>query len=118
MILWGLSGAPGQIRTADLLVRSQTLYPAELRAQQTTVYQRNSGETARGLSERALSRLFELKAPNAISAVGFGAIQSLVGNANESLRAALRAVGDGDAEAGGNAHLRAIDGHGARLQLL
>jgi hypothetical protein len=30
-------GAPGQIRTADLLVRSQTLYPTELRAQQTTV---------------------------------------------------------------------------------
>jgi hypothetical protein len=32
-----LRGAPGQIRTADLLVRSQTLYPTELRAQQTTV---------------------------------------------------------------------------------
>src|ERR1039457_1250774 len=28
----GLCGAPGQSRTADLLVRSQTLYPAELRA--------------------------------------------------------------------------------------
>ena len=26
------SGAPGKIRTSDLLVRSQTLYPAELRA--------------------------------------------------------------------------------------
>ena len=26
------SGAPGEIRTPDLLVRSQTLYPAELRA--------------------------------------------------------------------------------------
>ena len=26
-------GAPGEIRTPDLLVRSQTLYPAELRAQ-------------------------------------------------------------------------------------
>ena len=35
--LEGISGAPGQIRTADLLVRSQTLYPTELRAQQTTV---------------------------------------------------------------------------------
>jgi hypothetical protein len=32
-----VSGAPGQIRTAGLLVRSQTLYPAELRAQQNTV---------------------------------------------------------------------------------
>ncbi len=30
---YGLYGAPGQIRTADLLVRSQTLYPTELRAQ-------------------------------------------------------------------------------------
>jgi hypothetical protein len=28
----GKDGAPGQSRTADLLVRSQTLYPAELRA--------------------------------------------------------------------------------------
>ena len=27
-----LSGAPGEIRTPDLLVRSQTLYPTELRA--------------------------------------------------------------------------------------
>ena len=26
------SGAPGRIRTSDLLVRSQALYPAELRA--------------------------------------------------------------------------------------
>src|SRR5215208_967480 len=26
-------GAPGEIRTPDLLIRSQTLYPAELRAQ-------------------------------------------------------------------------------------
>jgi len=25
-------GAPGRIRTSDLLVRSQTLYPTELRA--------------------------------------------------------------------------------------
>jgi hypothetical protein len=25
-------GAPGEIRTPDLLVRSQTLYPTELRA--------------------------------------------------------------------------------------
>ena len=27
-----MSGAPGESRTPDLLVRSQTLYPAELRA--------------------------------------------------------------------------------------
>jgi hypothetical protein len=30
--LFHLSGAPGEIRTPDLLVRSQTLYPTELRA--------------------------------------------------------------------------------------
>ena len=30
-------GAPGEIRTPDLLVRSQTLYPTELRAQTVTV---------------------------------------------------------------------------------
>tara|TARA_B100000900_G_scaffold124178_1_gene104807 strand:+ start:37 stop:213 length:177 start_codon:yes stop_codon:yes gene_type:complete len=28
-----ISGAPGEIRTPDPLVRSQVLYPAELRAQ-------------------------------------------------------------------------------------
>ncbi len=35
----GLAGAPGMIRTCDLLVRSQTLYPAELRALTLSVYQ-------------------------------------------------------------------------------
>src|ERR1700734_497272 len=33
-------GAPGVIRTPDLLVRSQTLYPTELRAQKTSISQR------------------------------------------------------------------------------
>ena len=32
MPLFLLFGAPGEIRTPDLLVRSQTLYPTELRA--------------------------------------------------------------------------------------
>ena len=31
-------GAPEQIRTADLLLRRQTLYPAELRARVTSFY--------------------------------------------------------------------------------
>ena len=31
-IIYDLIGAPGEIRTPDLLVRSQTLYPTELRA--------------------------------------------------------------------------------------
>jgi hypothetical protein len=30
---YGVSGAPGEIRTPGLLVRSQALYPTELRAQ-------------------------------------------------------------------------------------
>ncbi len=30
-------GAPGEIRTPDLLVRSQPLYPTELRARETVV---------------------------------------------------------------------------------
>ena len=30
--IFDLNGAPGEIRTPDLLIRSQSLYPAELRA--------------------------------------------------------------------------------------
>ena len=33
VVIRTIGGAPGQIRTADLLVRSQTLYPTELWAQ-------------------------------------------------------------------------------------
>jgi hypothetical protein len=36
----GRAGAPGGIRTPDLLVRSQTLYPAELRAHCGIMYYR------------------------------------------------------------------------------
>ena len=32
LMVEGLSGTPGRSRTCDLLIRSQTLYPAELRA--------------------------------------------------------------------------------------
>jgi hypothetical protein len=32
VVCGGKNGAPGRIRTSDLLVRSQALYPAELRA--------------------------------------------------------------------------------------
>ena len=35
----GESGAPGESRTPDLLVRSQTLYPAELRARSVILSQ-------------------------------------------------------------------------------
>ncbi len=34
----GFVGAPGMIRTCDLLVRSQTLYPTELRARDISQY--------------------------------------------------------------------------------
>ena len=34
-----INGAPGEIRTPDLLVRSQTLYPTELRARLYLEYQ-------------------------------------------------------------------------------
>src|SRR2546422_11204105 len=36
--LLGKSGAPGGTRTPDLLVRSQTLYPTELRARSETLH--------------------------------------------------------------------------------
>ena len=32
-----MSGAPGEIRTPDLVVRSHTLYPAELRAHSNNI---------------------------------------------------------------------------------
>ena len=37
---FGNNGAPGEIRTPDHLVRSQVLYPAELRAHQGAYYRR------------------------------------------------------------------------------
>ena len=39
-IICCLYGAPGEIRTPDLLVRSQLLYPAELRARVPSSYHR------------------------------------------------------------------------------
>src|SRR5438270_2882137 len=43
MIGKGKTGAPGEIRTPDLLLRRQSLYPAELRARPDRVYMRESG---------------------------------------------------------------------------
>src|SRR6266481_2180583 len=37
-VLFPRSGAPGEIRTPGLLVRSQTLYPTELRARSKTLH--------------------------------------------------------------------------------
>ena len=42
--LFRLTGAPGEIRTPDLLVRSQTLYPTELRARFLKLYSNYGGE--------------------------------------------------------------------------
>src|ERR1035441_9509152 len=36
-------GAPGEIRTPDLLIRSQPLYPTELRAHASSDFSRKSG---------------------------------------------------------------------------
>ena len=47
-----LAGAPGVTRTPDLLVRSQTLYPTELRAQVVRTPFNLSGPTP--LRKRAL----------------------------------------------------------------
>ena len=52
----GNIGAPGEIRTPDLLVRSQALYPTELRAHLTKIIAGGlkpvggEGEIARGLT--------------------------------------------------------------------
>ncbi len=48
-------GAPGGIRTPDLLVRSQTLYPAELRARRKQIHFRGRQEFSQRTSERALA---------------------------------------------------------------
>src|ERR1035437_1621081 len=45
-IFFCLSGAPGESRTPDLLVRSQSLYPAELRAH-TVGFKRNHRQNIR-----------------------------------------------------------------------
>jgi hypothetical protein len=62
-----ICGAPGQIRTADLLVRSQTLYPTELRARffwkisaKTLVYYRCAFVLL--VSDRAIRLLQERRA--------------------------------------------------------
>jgi hypothetical protein len=47
-------GAPGQIRTADLLVRSQTLYPTELRARDD--YYSKAGYFSRAAGASAVFR--------------------------------------------------------------
>ena len=37
-IIFDMFGTPGEIRTPDPLVRSQVLYPAELRAHEKNIY--------------------------------------------------------------------------------
>src|SRR6185503_20462463 len=51
-ILWGpktLDGAPGRARTCDLLIRSQTLYPTELR-----VHEGNGKSDRKNSKQRAV----------------------------------------------------------------
>ena len=45
-------GAPGEIRTPDPLVRSQVLYPAELRARDFILFRRKEGWTRALLASR------------------------------------------------------------------
>jgi hypothetical protein len=46
-------GAPEEIRTPNLLIRSQMLYPVELRAHGRTAFYKGSGEEARTLMKPA-----------------------------------------------------------------
>src|SRR5689334_18463858 len=50
-------GAPCTIRTCDLLVRSQTLYPAELRAQKGSCASVQQGRTARAQNSKSTTTL-------------------------------------------------------------
>ena len=43
---WKEDGAPGRIRTSDPLIRSQILYPAELRAHAYALHLRCDDDTA------------------------------------------------------------------------
>ena len=51
-----LNGAPGEIRTPDLLIRSQSLYPAELRAH-TCEFHNETLTDYQGLAGGAIQRL-------------------------------------------------------------
>jgi hypothetical protein len=48
-----LDGAPGKTRTCDLLIRSQTLYPTELRAHtaESILYRRRTDSATQNLAE-------------------------------------------------------------------
>src|SRR5271154_5748211 len=54
----GRSGAPGKSRTCDLLVRSQTLYPAELRAPRNAIAVRIDYDTPPKTSTSSASGIF------------------------------------------------------------
>ena len=50
------NGAPGEIRTPDLTVRSRSLYPAELRAQSASKSTRRGKESVQ-LAEKSACRI-------------------------------------------------------------
>ena len=52
-------GEPGGIRTHDLLIRSQTLYPAELRAHGHRFRQLNQDTTSNGICQAPLTTFFK-----------------------------------------------------------
>ena len=61
-----ISGTPGEIRTPDLLIRSQTLYPAELRALSRRDGERPSSPKSRTFQRKAKRRLLLLAILNDI----------------------------------------------------
>ena len=70
LILFYLNGAPGESRTPDLLIRSQSLYPAELRAH-TCGFKRNHTQIIRVL-RAAQSGEGQLKGTVQATAAGSG----------------------------------------------
>src|SRR5277367_4245448 len=64
------NGAPGGIRTPDLLVRSQTLYPAELRAHSFSIVAQRIIFSSR---EGRRGRSFRPDVPSAVWALTLGA---------------------------------------------
>jgi hypothetical protein len=53
LIAMKVCGAPGEIRTPDPLVRSQVLYPTELRARGVKLMQRGGLRPARRASQKS-----------------------------------------------------------------
>src|SRR2546423_1476111 len=58
-----LAGAPGEARTPDLLIRSQSLYPTELRARSINCFIIRVRKFEIGLARTCRSSKFQMKSP-------------------------------------------------------